>query len=224
MSEGRLGAVRRSLVRTSAAVAARDAERLEAELRTAVEIVDPVAMEEALLQSYLFVGYPASLTALGVWRRVSGTRPGPPGDGTWAAWRERGEDVFGQVYGEQARALRENVRALHPDMEAWMLTEGYGKVLGRPGLGLPERELCVVAVLVVSDAPTQLYSHLRGALAVGVEEEAVAAAVEEAAGFAPPGAAERARRTWAELRSRRDGGAAGSNGRDERVILEDGCS
>ena len=48
-----------------------------------------------------------------------------------------------------------------------MLAEGYGKVLGRPGLALEVRELCIVAILAGQDAAPQLYAHLRGALNVG---------------------------------------------------------
>ncbi|MBW3535057.1 MAG: carboxymuconolactone decarboxylase family protein [Gemmatimonadetes bacterium] len=206
MSEADLTESRRVLVRLSAAVAAGDQGRLEAALADARTGADALAVEEALLQSYLFVGYPAALAALAAWRRVSGRTAGEPAAQEWDAWRERGERVFSRVYAQQADALRGNVRALHPDMETWMVTEGYGKVLGRPGLPLTEREICIVAILVVAHAPTQLYSHLRGALEVGVEPPAVTAAVEEAAGFASPQAAEVARRTWADLRARRTRG------------------
>jgi 4-carboxymuconolactone decarboxylase len=49
-----------------------------------------------------------------------------------ALWRARGQEVCRAVYGGQYPRLRENVRDLHPDMERWMVEEGYGKVLGRP--------------------------------------------------------------------------------------------
>ena len=44
------------------------------------------------------------------------------------------------------------------------MLEGYGKVLGRPGLSFKERELCVVAVLTVLRFEDQLYSHINGAV------------------------------------------------------------
>jgi 4-carboxymuconolactone decarboxylase len=87
-------------------------------------------------------------------------------------------------------------------MERWMVEEGYGKVLGRPGLDLRDRELCIVALLAVLDAPRQLHSHLRGALNVGTPPPEVAEALEAALELAPPGAAVRARETWAAVRDR----------------------
>jgi 4-carboxymuconolactone decarboxylase len=59
------------------------------------------------------------------------------------------------------------VRALHPAIDAWMVTEGYGRTMGRPGLDLMRRELCTVAQTAVLEAPKQLHSHLRGALNAG---------------------------------------------------------
>jgi len=82
-------------------------------------------------------------------------------------WIRRGEAVCATVYGENYRKLRESVRTLHPAIDAWMITEGYGRTLGRPGLDLMRRELCTVAQTAVLEAPKQLHSHLRGALNAG---------------------------------------------------------
>jgi 4-carboxymuconolactone decarboxylase len=71
------------------------------------------------------------------------------------------------------------VRDLHPALDSWMVVDGYGKVLSRPGLDLPRRELCIVAACAAMGQDRQLHSHLRGALNVGVEpavlDEALAA-------------------------------------------------
>ncbi len=48
-----------------------------------------------------------------------------------------------------------------------MITEGYGRTLGRAGLDLMRRELCTVAQTAVLETPRQLHSHLRGALNAG---------------------------------------------------------
>ena len=61
-------------------------------------------------------------------------------------------------------AARTTSRALHPALDAWMIVEGYGKVLSRPGLDLPRRELCVVAACAAARQDRQLHSHLHGAL------------------------------------------------------------
>ena len=124
-----------------------------------------------LLQSLLFVGYPRTLFAFGVWRKHSGL-PAPKTDDDAGydqlpAWIRRGEETCEVVYGDNYHKLRENVRALHPALETWMITEGYGRTLARPGLDLMRRELCIVAQTAVLETPRQLNSHLRGALNAG---------------------------------------------------------
>lgn len=216
MTDGLTGG-ERALVRIAAALgvagAAGEAPELEAALEGARRDTDPHAVEEVLLQSYLFLGYPAALNAFARWRRVSGRPAGAPSPEGGRDHASRGEEVCRDVYGGQYERLRANVRALHPDMERWMVAEGYGRVLGRPGLGLAMRELCIVALLAVVEAPTQLYSHLRGALNVGATPTAVEAALEEAFRVSGPGAARRARETWDEVRARGAGGrGAGAPG------------
>jgi len=98
--------------------------------------------------------------------------------------------------------LRENIRDLHPDMERWMVKEGYGKVLGRPGLSLADRELCISALLAVLDVPTQLYSHLRGALNVGAQTGEVEHALRIAADVSTDEACGHAQDTWRAVRER----------------------
>jgi 4-carboxymuconolactone decarboxylase len=167
------GRNRTSLIRLSAALASREDGLLREAMADAELICDPVEVEEVILQSYLFLGYPISLNAFGLWREVSKRESGPGAEDDWPAWIDRGRGVCSTVYGGAYEGLRRNVRALHPDMERWMVVEGYGKVLGRPGLDLVSRELCIVALLAVLGTPRQLYSHLRGALNAGAEPLAV---------------------------------------------------
>ena len=66
----------------------------------------PEWVEEVILQSYLFAGFPRTLNAAREWRRISGrpaplsdadadaTVPGMPGD-----WRARGEITCSTVHG-----------------------------------------------------------------------------------------------------------------------------
>lgn len=192
----------RALVDLSAAMVAGSREGLEDAIDRAAAL-DPVGAEEVLLQSYLFLGYPAALNAFKVWRERTGRPAPPPTADDWAGWRERGEQVCARVYGGQYERLRVNVAALHPDMERWMLTEGYGKVLGRPGLALPVRELCIAVLLAGLDAEPQLYAHLRGALETGATIEEVEAALALASRRIAPERAAAARRVWARVRERR---------------------
>jgi 4-carboxymuconolactone decarboxylase len=128
-------------------------------------------VEELLLQSVLMVGYPRALVAFTVWRKFSGALAPESDEGQdytqIAEWTRRGEEVCAKVYGENYRKLRESIRALHPAIDAWMIAEGYGRTLGRPGLDLMRRELCTVAQTCVLEAPRQVHSHLRGALNAG---------------------------------------------------------
>ncbi len=200
---GVLGRELGALVRVSGAVATGDEDRQRAALEDALEAADPVAVEEVLVQSHLFVGFPGALNALALWRRVSG-RPasGARGDASTTRGR-RGEEVCRRVYGDQYPALRANIAHLHPDMDRWMVEEGYGKVLGRPGLGLRNRELCIVALLAVAGVPVQLYSHLRGALEVGATEAMVQETLEAVRDLMTPNDEGRARQVWERVKARR---------------------
>ena len=173
----------RALIRVSGALASGDKVALADAFSQARGVAEDSEVEEVLLQSYLFLGFPASLNGMAAWRRLAG--PGPPGAAPpdYSAWESRGRDVCGAVYSGQYERLRENVRALHPDLEQWMVVEGYGKVLGRPGLALVIRELCIIATLTVTGASKQLYSHLRGALNVGAHPADVDTTLAEAERF-----------------------------------------
>ncbi len=193
----------RVLVRLAAALTASEAELIPALDEAAA--VAPAEAEEVLLQSYLFLGFPVALNGLGLWRRRTG-RPAPaPRDGDPAVWAERGEAVCRAVYGHQYEALREVMEGVHPDLDRWAVMEGYGKVLGRPGLGLPMRELCVAAMLCGIDATRQLHAHLRGCLNVGVAPGAVAAMLAEIEAIIGPERAAVADRVWGRVRDRHEG-------------------
>ena len=170
--QDRLDLQTRDLVRFAAAIA----QGYEPELRERVTRlrssgVPAEWVKELLLQSVLMVGYPRGLIAFGVWRTLGGG-PAPATDpdadyGRAAEWTRRGEELCEVVYGENYPKLRESVRALHPAVDSWMITEGYGRTLARPGLDLRRRELCTVAQTAVLEAPRQLHSHLRGAINAG---------------------------------------------------------
>ncbi len=128
-------------------------------------------VEELLLQTVLMAGYPRALVAFTLWRSLTGV-PAPEADpdadyGQVEEWTRRGEATCAAVYGENYRRLRASVQALHPALDSWMITGGYGRTLSRPGLDLLRRELCTVAQTAVLEAPRQLHSHLRGSLNAG---------------------------------------------------------
>jgi 4-carboxymuconolactone decarboxylase len=160
----------RYLVRLAAAIAGSP----EGQLRTVIsEEHSPSwaeAIEEVILQSYLFAGLPRALNAMRTWRAISGAQPAQPATHGYVAMqelREKGEATCATVYGSSYERLRENIRALHPEMDEWMIVEGYGKVLSRPGLDLKTRELCIVSACAATGQKRQLHSHVRGSLNSG---------------------------------------------------------
>jgi 4-carboxymuconolactone decarboxylase len=194
----------RTLIRLSAALATGETDALDRELAAAAALVDSQAVEEALLQSYLFLGYPAALRGLAAWRALSGVMAPDAPTGDEATWAVRGAATCERVYGGQYARLRSNIAALHPDMERWMIVEGYGKVLSRPGLGLALRELCIVALLAPQDAAPQLYSHLRGALNAGASAADVADTVNLLEPLLERTRADQLMEQWAAVCARRD--------------------
>ncbi len=169
-----------ALVRLAAVVAAGDEDALRRELGRAAGSVPDVWVEELLLQTYLFAGFPRALNAMREWRRLHPTVAGSPE--TRAPTRADGEATCERVYGTMYDRLRENIRHLHPLLDDWMIDEGYGKVLSRPGLDLARRELCIVAACAATGQDRQLHSHLHGARNAGASVVAVDAAVDTLAG------------------------------------------
>ena len=189
------------LVRLSAVIASRQTDKLSKHFNLIAAETDAVQVEEVILQSYLFLGYPIALNVMALWREKIGPNTSIRSLEDRDTWVLRGEEVCGAVYAGQYDELRAHIRRLHPDLEQWMVQEGYGKVLGRSGLSLVERELCIVALLAVLDVPKQLYSHLRGALNVGAQLWQVSRALEIGLGYAEDDVATRGRRTWEALQS-----------------------
>jgi 4-carboxymuconolactone decarboxylase len=124
---------------------------------------------ETILEVHLFAGFPAAIEAFIALRPYFNTRTakssaGPPAR---TSHRARGVRVCRRVYGENFGKLMKNMRALNPDLARWIMEDGYGKVLGRPGLSLLHRELIAIGVLGSSGWPRQLESHIRGAMNTG---------------------------------------------------------
>lgn len=165
----------RHLVRIAAAVAGTTPGVVRRVMTDAKDHVDPAEVDEVLLQSYLFAGFPRTLNATTVWRDISGTRA--PADDPLATttdlatWQRAGEAACRTVYGRVYDTLRANVRTLHPAIDTWMVVDGYGKVLSRPALDLLRRELCIVAACAAAQQEPQLRSHLRGALNCGAARD-----------------------------------------------------
>ena len=171
-----------ALVRLSGVIAAGTEPQIRDALARAVAECRPEWVEEVVLQSYLFAGFPRALNAAREWRRISG-RKAPTTDegedfGNAAQWWSEGEKTCATVYGPFYERLRYNIRELHPALDAWMIVEGYGKVLSRPVLDLRRRELCIVSACATARQDRQLHSHLHGAIHAGASPAEVAGVLD----------------------------------------------
>jgi len=166
-----------ALVRTAAAIAAAGEASVREVLALAADVVPHEWVEEVILQSYLFAGFPRALNAAREWRKASGTSAPATDSGERfeesARWHADGERTCRVVYGATYERLRHNIRALHPALDAWMIVEGYGRVLSRPQLDLRRRELCIVAACAAAGQDRQLHAHLHGALNAGASVDEV---------------------------------------------------
>jgi 4-carboxymuconolactone decarboxylase len=186
----------RALVRLSAALAAGSEEVVRAQLTEASTRTEHIWIEELLLQTYLFAGFPRALNGMREWRRIAGAgrtaAPAVPAHERGAA----GERTCARVYGSMYERLRVNIRALHPLLDEWMIEEGYGKVLSRPALDLPRRELCIVAACAATAQDRQLQSHLHGCRNTGVAGSVVTETLDALQGIVPDELRARAMRLW----------------------------
>jgi 4-carboxymuconolactone decarboxylase len=203
-----LGDEERALVRLAAVIAAGSEADVRAELARAQQDVRVEWVEEVILQSYLFAGFPRTLNAAREWRKVSGRSAPLSDDGERldraGEWQQQGEATCAIVYGPFYERLRQNIRALHPALDAWMIVEGYGKVLSRPQLDLARRELCIVAACAASRQDRQLHSHLHGALHAGASETAISETLSAISTLVSPDDATRYRMLWQKVQGAAD--------------------
>ena len=200
----------RALVRLAAAAAGGAESAVRRAVADAVSESKQRWVEEVVLQTYLFAGFPRALNAAREWRRALGgggaTAPAVPEDDLTdyaraPNWRAKGEATCAIVYGPAYDKLRENIRALHPALDAWMIVEGYGKVLSRPQLDLGRRELCIVAACAATSQERQLHSHLHGAMYAGAGPDAVDGTFDALPGLLTDDQERTARLLWARVRA-----------------------
>jgi len=136
----------------------------------------PGRLDEALLQLVLFAGYARAINAFRILRQVLPSAPSRRERG--GGFRRRGQKLCRRIYGPVYRRMLARMRSYHPDLAEWIVSDGYGRVLARPGLSIRERELIVVAVLSALKVPLQLRSHVEGARRVGASERELRAVLD----------------------------------------------
>jgi alkylhydroperoxidase/carboxymuconolactone decarboxylase family protein YurZ len=176
----------RCLARVSACIGSGDETRLGEELNSALQCAIPVpVIREAILQTYLFAGYAATINAFIALNDLIGPNPQffTEEVASLEDWQQRGTELCKIIYGDQFERLVGNMKRLHPDLAEWMISEGYGKVLSRPFLTPRVRELLIVAMTAVLKVQRQFYSHVRGALHAGASAEELRSVFAEAVPF-----------------------------------------
>ena len=161
----------------------------EGEMRVSLEsaakaAIDPHWVEELVLQTYLFAGFPRTLNGMRLWRRASNRVAETADFEEWlgALWRSRGEQTCEQVYGNLYKRLRANIRSLHPALDTWMI------------------DLCIVAACAALEQDRQLHSHLHGAINAGATPGEVDDTLRIVAPRIGPESSHRYALLWARVR------------------------
>ena len=127
------------------------------------EKINSKKIYEALLQTYLFAGFPSALISLKTYSEYF--KPSIINDKyNLIDYKNRGLINCKKVYGYKFNKLISKVHSFSPELSEWLVIEGYGKTLGRKALSMKERELCIVSILTALKFKDQLISHFIGAL------------------------------------------------------------
>jgi len=137
---------------------------------------------EAILQIYLFCGFPATILGIQAFSKhfkISISKESY----NLKNFIKRGQINCKAVYQSNYEKLVHNFDKMSPDLADWMIIEGYGKVLGRKDLPLKDRELINVAILCTNYYEHQLFSHLKGSLNTGNSKEIIEEVVLKTAAY-----------------------------------------
>jgi 4-carboxymuconolactone decarboxylase len=86
------------------------------------------------------------------------------------------EEIFTTIVGD--RSALDDLRAVLPDVDRYALDFFYGDIYGRGTLDLKLRELLTVTALTaIGRAPSQLRTHINGALNLGWSQAEIAEAL-----------------------------------------------
>jgi len=125
---------------------------------------------ELFIHLSLFLGYPTMLDGL---ERLASFRGNKGRQNSFQRKRgiasSQGKVILTRVYGKQTGKLVIRLEELEKGLGRRITEDAYGTIMVRPGLHLSEREVVNVVVLFIDGYKRQLYSHLRGALRVGVK-------------------------------------------------------
>jgi alkylhydroperoxidase/carboxymuconolactone decarboxylase family protein YurZ len=145
-------------------------------------------MYEAVLNLVPYTGYPRTLNTMSRFQKVypqylqnraGGKEPQPTEPWQQYAatvWVERSTPIRQQlgVGGPDAEALTKQIAQLSPELAEWAAYDAFGRIYGRSGLSLLEREAVVMGALIAQGAP-QIAVHYKALLRVGGNDTLVEA-------------------------------------------------
>ncbi|MEU3461474.1 carboxymuconolactone decarboxylase family protein [Streptomyces sp. NPDC006733] len=86
----------------------------------------------------------------------------------------RGLAVLQQIAGTERPAVLDALADIAPDLGRFTVEFGYGDIVSRPGLTLPQRQLATISALAaMGNAAPQLRFHVDGALNVGISRREI---------------------------------------------------
>ncbi len=128
-------------------------------------------LAELFLHLSLLLGFPAALEGLTILRSITGKSDSTRGPVKTRF--SRGTLALKRVYGRTYDRLLNNLKSLHHALPGLVTQDIYGHVVSRPGLSLRDREVVNIAILTIQQLRQQLFSHIRGALRMGVSAKAI---------------------------------------------------
>lgn len=98
---------------------------------------------------------------------------------------QKGWKKFEEIHGPIAKATRESLKDVSPELSRFVTEFAFGEIYTRPGLDLKTRQMLTVASLVtLGNAPLQLKSHIKGALNVGCTQQEIVEVILQMAVYA----------------------------------------
>lgn len=86
----------------------------------------------------------------------------------------RGLERRDRLVGPTGTRRRRMMKALHPDLERYLLEHAWGDVLSRPGLGERDRELVTLGILLALGRDREATTHFQAALNIGLTRDELA--------------------------------------------------
>ncbi len=174
----------KGISRLASAIASDDLRKVKHEIEACLNSFDPEKTYETILQSYLFCGFPAVIESLRIFNELSKGFKKVSEEYDTVKFLNRGEKNCRAIYRTNFDKLLLNMEILSPDLKQWMIIEGYGKVMGRSGLNLLEREFVNVSILCTRYYENQLYAHIKGCINNGAADSEVEEVIKYLEGIA----------------------------------------